>query len=38
MHLMEEFGKTITEIEKDKFKIHQIKAVYNDRKRILERY
>ena len=28
MHLMEEFGKTITEIKKDKFKIHQIKAVY----------
>lgn len=28
MHLMPEFGKTIKELKKDKFKIHEIKAVY----------
>ncbi len=29
MHLMTEFGKTIKEIEKDNFRIHKIKALYN---------
>lgn len=28
MHLMSEFGRTIDEIKKDKFKIHKIKAIY----------
>jgi len=28
MHLMPEFGKTIKEIKKDKFKIHKVKAIY----------
>lgn len=28
MHLMPEFGKTINEIKKDNFKIHQVKAIY----------
>lgn len=28
MHLMTEFGKTINEIRKDKFKIHELKVVY----------
>jgi UDP-hydrolysing UDP-N-acetyl-D-glucosamine 2-epimerase len=33
MHLMPEFGKTIYDIKKDKFKIHEIKAIYkNDSK------
>jgi len=33
MHLMPEFGKTINEIRKDKFKIHEIKTIYrNDNK------
>jgi len=33
MHLMEEFGMTITEIKKDGFKIHEIDATYeNDNK------
>lgn len=30
MHLMEEFGKTIEEIKKDKFKIHKIEAIYKE--------
>lgn len=29
MHLMPEFGKTLTEIEKDKFQIHRINVVYD---------
>jgi len=29
MHLMSEFGKTINEIKKDGFKIHEINATYN---------
>ena len=28
MHLMQEFGKTIVEIKKDRFKIHELKAIY----------
>lgn len=28
MHLMEEFGKTINEIKKDKFKVHRVDAIY----------
>mgnify|MGYP001586546458 CR=1 FL=1 len=28
MHLMPEFGKTINEIKKDKFKIHKVNAIY----------
>jgi len=28
MHLMPEFGRTINEIKKDKFKIHRIEAIY----------
>ncbi len=28
MHLMSEFGKTISEIKKDNFKVHKIKAIY----------
>jgi len=30
MHLMEEFGSTISEIRKDGFKVHEIKAVYGE--------
>lgn len=30
MHLMPEFGRTITEIKKDKFKIHEIRATYRE--------
>lgn len=30
MHLMPEFGKTINEIKKDKFKIHIINAIFRD--------
>ncbi len=28
MHLMPEFGRTIKQVEKDQFKIHQIKTIY----------
>lgn len=28
MHLMKEFGNTVTEIEKDKFRLHKIQIVY----------
>ena len=30
MHFMPEFGKTITEIKKDNFKIHEIKTIYRE--------
>jgi len=30
MHLMPEFGKTINEIKKDRFKIHKINAIYEE--------
>lgn len=30
MHLMPEFGKTINEIKKDNFKIHEIRAIYGE--------
>ncbi len=29
MHLMVEFGNTVTEIEKDKFRLHRMQIVYN---------
>lgn len=34
MHLMEEFGKTITDIKKDGFKIHEIKATFQEDNKI----
>src|SRR3989338_2916276 len=30
MHLMPQFGRTIEEIKRDNFKIHQIRAVYKN--------
>lgn len=30
MHLMPEFGRTINEIKKDRFKIHETKAIYEE--------
>jgi UDP-hydrolysing UDP-N-acetyl-D-glucosamine 2-epimerase len=39
MHLMPEFGNTINEIKNDRFKIHQIKAIYkNDTKESMAKF
>jgi len=39
MHLMPEFGKTINEIKKDGFKIHEINAIYEeDSKKSMARF